>query len=115
MTSQPTLLHISNDLMASGQIEGQARMAGFRVVTKGSTAKALEHVSETPVQAIVMELGDRPGEVAMLVATGIPVLVYASHIRDAELQAAQQAGAIAMSRGQAASRLREWLLQLPAG
>ncbi len=113
MTSElRRIVLITNDLMAASQIEGQARMAGFSVISRSTSAKALEYVAKEPVTAMVAELLQEGLDIAALVATGIPVFVYASHVRDVELQAAGQAGAIPLSRGQAASQLGQLLNRL---
>ena len=112
MTAPLRIVLITNDLMASSQIEGQARSAGYSVMSRSSVAKALEYVAANPVTAIVAELLQDDMDIAALVATGVPVFAYASHVREAELQSAAAAGALPLSRGQAASQLGALLRQL---
>lgn len=113
MTLDPLrIVLVTNDLMASSQIEGQARSAGYSVISRGSVGKAIEYAAANPVKAIVAEVMQEGMDVAALVALGVPVFAYASHVREAELQAAAAAGATPLSRGQAASQLGALLRQL---
>ncbi|MCA9089368.1 MAG: hypothetical protein KDA90_12135 [Planctomycetaceae bacterium] len=108
----PLVLLITADLMASAQLEGQIRSAGCRVRTIPNVARAHQILAEETCTAIVAELLQEGVDVPDLLESGLPVIVYASHVREAELQAARKAGAMTLSRGQAASQLGMVLKQL---
>ncbi|MCA9031101.1 MAG: hypothetical protein KDA66_09855 [Planctomycetaceae bacterium] len=111
-TTPPTLLLICRDLMASSQIEGQARAAGFTVTIRPSIAAAGEYVASNSVSVFVIELLENASDLPDLIATGIPVFVYASHVYERELNAARELGAVTFSRGQIASQLTLKLREL---
>ncbi|MEZ5942319.1 MAG: hypothetical protein R3C18_13080 [Planctomycetaceae bacterium] len=111
-TPHPTLLLICRDLMASSQIEGQARAAGYSVVVRPSIAAAREYAESNCVEVIVTELLENASEMPDLIATGIPVFAYASHVYERELNAARELGAVTFSRGQIASQLKHKLIEL---
>ena len=103
---------LTADLMASAQLEGQIRRAGLRPVTVPTLERALEAAATGVVVAMVAELTQPGLDIGLLLQLGHPVIVYASHVREAELQAAQSAGAQALSRGQAAAQLGTLLMEL---
>lgn len=113
MSASPTVILITSDLMAAAQLEGQIRRAGCLPRTVTSTGVAISIIEQSPVKAIVVELLDAAVDVPSLVATGVPVLAYASHIHEQALAGAAEAGAIPLSRGQAASQLSQVLQRLP--
>ena len=87
------------DLFFRGKIQDIVRSAGS------------EPVREEPVDAAVIELG-KPGvedRIRDLVARGIPVLAFGSHVDAASLRAAREAGARAVPNSEMENSLRALL------
>jgi hypothetical protein len=75
------------------------------------TAAGAEVVREEPYDLAVIELGkaDAPQRITDLVARGVPVLAFGSHVDAAALRAARDLGARAMPNSEIENSLRALL------
>jgi hypothetical protein len=75
------------------------------------TAAGAEAVREEPYDLAVIELGkaDAPQRITDLVARGVPVLAFGSHVDAAALRAARDLGARAMPNSEIENSLRALL------
>lgn len=75
------------------------------------TASGATAVREEPYDVAVIELGsgDAPQRISDLVARGVPVLAFGSHVDAAALRAARELGARAVPNSEIESALRALL------
>ena len=91
-----TVYAISTDLMDGSKLRGS--IDGVRVVRPGHDL--------VDAELVIVDLA-LPGALEQALATGARVLAYGSHVDDATLTAATDAGAEAMPRSVFFRRLRE--------
>ncbi|MGE5335816.1 MAG: hypothetical protein ACM3JL_00115 [Nitrososphaerota archaeon] len=95
-----SILSISTDLMLGSKVEAQLTAAGHEV----TTAPSIESASREDKDLIVADLDAE--DPAALVAPGLPVLGYYSHIDVATKEAAEAAGiALVVPRSRMAREL----------
>jgi hypothetical protein len=95
------VLLLTRDLFFRAKLEGLVRAAGGTTVREGAA------------DAAVLELaGDASiAQITALVAQGIPVIAFASHVQADLLRAAREAGARAVPNSRVEETLRAWLTQ----
>jgi len=92
----PLGLFLSSDLMFGSRVGGGARQCGGKIETVLSTAQAVERLERGGYRLLIVDL-ETPGlDVEKLAETarkaGVPTVGYASHVREAVLQRATDAG-----------------------
>ncbi len=114
------LVLLSQDLMIGSRVERAAQQCGLAVETVGTTAAAVEAVSQPESRLLLIDLR-LPGldvqELANSVSeTEVPIVACAPHVHEARLTAAREAGCDAViTRGQLDRELESVLASLLNG
>jgi CheY-like chemotaxis protein len=114
-------LYLTKDLFFASRVTATARSLGAELQVVGSVEELLQKAAEQPVSLMLLDL-DSPGADAAALIAGLraqatdppPVIAFGSHIHEARLAAARQAGCNqVLTRGQfdrqMATLLREHL------
>ena len=98
-SSEPRVLLLTADLFFKAKLDGLARAMGAAVV------------SSPPADVAVVELGrpDAAERVRTLMADGVRVLAFGSHVRADDLRAARDLGAVAVPNSRVEAALRDLL------
>lgn len=79
------------------------------VVVTAAGAETAREPAACDLAVLDLELADVTTRIRELVARGVPVLAYGSHVRADLLRAAREAGATAVPNSQVEATLREFL------
>jgi CheY-like chemotaxis protein len=114
-------LYLTKDLFFASRVTATARSLGAELAVVGSVEELLQKAQEQPLSLVLLDL-DSPGADAAAIVAGLreqaahapAVIAFGSHIHEARLTAARQAGCDqVLARGQfdrqMASLLREHL------
>ncbi|MBW3542415.1 MAG: hypothetical protein KY476_19290 [Planctomycetes bacterium] len=98
MTSAPaTIVYLTRDLVFSSRAGAAGAQTGCRVQVVGNEEAALQRAADPDCRLIILDLGTPGLDVASFVAAlppekRPPVIAYDSHINEARLQSARDAG-----------------------
>lgn len=110
-------LLISSDLFFTSKVTGTAQALGRHIHCCDTTAEVRERLSAGNVGCVLLDLAspghaNADGFISELVAAGVPVIAFGSHVNVEQLQAARRAGAEALPRSEFSAKLPKILSQL---